>query len=235
MRPATRLDVFRTQPRLPAENTLAAFDYAVANGCHGIEFDVRYTRDGRPILCHDPRLKGIDIAATDYVRLQRHKPDLASLEDVLARFSASSYLDIELKVAGNEEAIIAALRACPPQRGYVISSFLPEVLLRLHQLDASLPLGYTCQRPQDVPRWRQLPVTTFCPHNNLVSQQLIAEVHAGGVKLFAWTVNDARDMLRLADWGTDGLISDDPGLLSRTCLRPERSAPHRKRASAGEQ
>ena len=37
-----------------------------------------------------------------------------------------------------------------------------------------------------------------------------------GVKLLTWTVNDERELLRLADWGVDGLISDDPRLLART-------------------
>ncbi|HLI62047.1 MAG TPA: glycerophosphodiester phosphodiesterase [Terriglobales bacterium] len=223
----------RRRLALPAENTLAAFAYALANGCHGVEFDVRYSRDGRSVLCHDATLEGIDIGAADYSELQRQGYHLPSLEDALAGFSAGPYLDIELKVAGHEEALLAALRACPPQGGHVISSFLPEVLLRLQELDPSQPLGYICERWRDVPRWRELPITTLCPHYRLVSPRLIAEVHARGMKLFAWTVNEVRDMRRLAEWGVDGLISDDPELLSRTCLRREDLATIHKPASAG--
>jgi glycerophosphoryl diester phosphodiesterase len=39
------------------------------------------------------------------------------------------------------------------------------------------------------------------------------------MKLLTWTVNDAQDLLRLARWGVDGLISDDPRLLVRTFPR----------------
>ena len=31
-----------------------------------------------------------------------------------------------------------------------------------------------------------------------------------------WTVNDARRMRQLAEWGIDGIISDDPRLLYQT-------------------
>src|SRR5512142_2967244 len=38
------------------ENTLAGFRRAKALGCTWVEFDVRLTADGVPVLCHDPRL-----------------------------------------------------------------------------------------------------------------------------------------------------------------------------------
>jgi len=36
------------------------------------------------------------------------------------------------------------------------------------------------------------------------------------VGVMTWTVNRETDMLRLASWGIDGLISDDPKLLKIT-------------------
>ena len=36
-----------------AENTLAAFDRAVKNGAHFIEFDLRMSADGVPVVLHD--------------------------------------------------------------------------------------------------------------------------------------------------------------------------------------
>jgi glycerophosphoryl diester phosphodiesterase len=199
----------------PAENTLAAFDYAIANGCDGFEFDVRCTRDGRSVICHDPRLDRKEIAACDYAAFKESAP---CLEDVLERFAATAYLDIELKVAGNEEAVVAALRAHPPERGYVISSFVPDVLLRVHEIDSSLPLGYICDRAEQAQIWAELPIQVFVPHRSLVSQRLIDAVHQREMQVFTWTVNDRDELLRFADWGIDGLISDDPKLLAATFL-----------------
>ena len=216
-RPLPLLGLRWRKANFPAENTIAAFDYALANGCDGFEFDVRHTRDRRSVLHHDAALKRHEIAATDYAGLERRGGySLACLEDVLARFGAKAYLDIELKVEGNEEAIVAAVRANRPQRGFVVSSFLPEVLLRLNELDSSLPLGYVCDRAENIQRWNDLPITAFFPQYELVSQRLIDGAHARNVQLLTWTVNDPRDMVRLTEWGVDGLISDSPVLLSST-------------------
>jgi len=197
----------------------------MASGCDGFEFDVRYTRDRRSVLSHDPKLTRREIAITEYVGLERRGGNnLVCLEDVLTRFGDTAYLDVELKVAGNEETVVAALRGKPPRRGYVVSSFLPDTLLRLHELDSSLPLGFICERSEDVERWKELPATTFIPHFSLLSQRLIDDVHARQMQFFTWTVNDPRDLLRLASWGVDGLISDDPRLLARTFSRQQAAA-----------
>jgi len=216
VRPLWRFGVDRPQPKLPAENTIAAFEYALACGCDGFELDVRFTRDRRAVLCHDPQIDGKDIATSDYSDIQRTGNELACLEDVLARFGSTAYLDIELKVSGDEEASVAALHASPPKRGHVVSSFLPDILLRIHEIDAHAPLGFICEHRREAERWSELPIAAFIPHHKLVSPGLIEEVHGRGLKLLTWTVNQKRDLLRLASWGVDGLISDDPGLLSRT-------------------
>jgi len=39
------------------ENTLAAFERALADGADGIEFDVRLARDGVPVVVHDSTLR----------------------------------------------------------------------------------------------------------------------------------------------------------------------------------
>jgi glycerophosphoryl diester phosphodiesterase len=222
VRPLPCLGLRWRKPGFPAENTLAAFDYAMANGCDGFEFDVRYTRDRRSVLAHDPKLNRREVATTEYAGLDRRCGyNLACLEDVLTRFDGAAYLDIELKVPGNEEAVVAALYAHPPERGYVVSSFLPNVLRRLHDLDSSLPLGFICEHADEAEAWTDLPIAAFIPHCSLVSQRLIGEVHARKMQLLTWTVNDAQDLLRLASWGVDGLISDDPRLLKRTFPRAQ--------------
>ncbi len=217
VRPLPFLGLRWRKPDLPIENTLAAFDYALQHGCDGFEFDLRYTRDRRSILHHDPKLKGKAVAVTDHAPLERRIGyKLPSLEDVLARFGATAWLDIELKVVGGEEAVATALRAHPPRRGFMVSSFLPDALFRLHEIDPSLPLGYICEHKDDAQLWSGLPITHFVPHYSLVSESLVEEAHRRKMKLLAWTVNVHQDVRRLAEWGVDGLISDDPRLLSQT-------------------
>jgi glycerophosphoryl diester phosphodiesterase len=197
-------------PGIP-ENTFAAFDLALEKSCDGFEFDVRYTRDGRLLICHDPELLGRTLSTTPYADFANTAPCLG---DVLARYP-TAFLDIELKVAGIQKAVIAALRTHPPQRDYVVSSFLPEVLLELHAESAGIPLGFICDKREELARWPTLPVQFVIPHYKLLSQKLLEQLHAADKKVFVWTVNDPRDITRFSAWGVDAIISDNPELLAQ--------------------
>lgn len=228
-RPISRIKVGKNRSNILPENTIASFEYALAHGCDGFEFDVRTTRDERLVLCHDARIRHRNVSALSFEDLcSFSKLRLACLEDVLQTFADRAYLDIEVKVAGAEEAIAQAINRRRPACGYLLSSFLPQVLLRLHQLDSSLPLGYICERSAALPLWCELPVQVFLPHHKLVTKELISEVHDRGVRIFTWTVNREKDMHHLAAWGVDALISDDASLLARTFSRHEISGEERK-------
>jgi glycerophosphoryl diester phosphodiesterase len=169
------------------------------------------------VLWHDAEFNGREVAASDFADLAgRAGNKLALLEDVLKQFGRSAYLDIELKVAGHEESLIAALKISPPQCGFIVSSFLPEVISRLNDLDDGLPLGFICDRDEAMPLWRILPTKAFLPRHDFVRPQLIADVHRSGRRIMTWTVNSPGRMQELASWGIDGLISDDPTLLYQT-------------------
>lgn len=209
---------------IPPDNTLAAFALSLQRGCDGFEFDVRYTHDRRGVICHDEKFSGLPVASTHYEALRtasarrerreiHTEEQIPCLEDVLARFADRAYLDIEIKIPGFEDDIVGALRQHPPQHGFVVSSFLPPVLQRLHALDPALPLGFVCSDRKLLPEWRDLPSKIVIPQTRLVSAPLVRECHAAGKQVFVWTVNHELEMRRFAQWGVDGLISDDTELL----------------------
>ncbi|HZC23417.1 MAG TPA: glycerophosphodiester phosphodiesterase [Candidatus Binatia bacterium] len=201
----------RAQRSIP-ENTLASFDRALADGCDGFEFDVRLTADGVAVVCHDPRSAGLEIAQVRTERLAA----LPRLEDVLSRYHQRAFLDIELKVAGLEAIVAAMVRTFPPQRGFVISSFLPKVLEQMHAHDRAIPLGLICETRAELARWKDLPVEYVIPQAKLVDSKNISMIKDAGKKVLVWTVNDPEEMLRFAQAGVDGIISDDTSLLVRT-------------------
>ena len=192
------------------ENTFAAFDKALRDGCDGFEFDVRLSADRRPVICHDPHLHGFDIARSTLDQLSsackeksvapvsrpavrgasaptgpgggadetsaptaglEASATICCLEEVLAKYVQRAYLDIELKVAGLEEITLELLRRYPgacagaaapgcgvpskpgfrlagvPCPGVVISSFLPEVLQKLAELQRHTLSGTTPHLP----------------------------------------------------------------------------------------
>ena len=207
------------------ENTFAAFEYALANGCEGFEFDVRTTADDYLVLIHDPKHDGNEVARFTYAGLndRRKRPRLDSpsdpiayLDEMLARFASRAWLDIELKVTGVEPKVLRMLRKHPPAKGFVISSFLPGVIRNCYALDPKIPLGLIFKYRSEMKMWRDLPLTHVMPHHEMVSRESVTMFHEAGKKVVTWTVNDEREMLRVAEAGVDGIISDDPQLLSST-------------------
>lgn len=53
---------------------------------------------------------------------------------------------------------------------------------------------------------------TWAPDYLDLSEAVIAEAHALGLRVVPWTINQAQDMRRLLRWGVDGLITDRPDL-----------------------
>jgi glycerophosphoryl diester phosphodiesterase len=199
------------------ENTIAAFDLALEHGCDGFEFDVRLAADGRAVVCHNARSAGINILKASSEKLRR----LPLLEDVVIRYAERAFLDIELKVPGLESCLLSLLANYVPQRGYVVSSFLPKLLIDLRARHESMPLGLICETRQELRRWPELPIQYVIAKQSLITPKLIADLHSASKDLFAWTVNRRELMLRLRDWGVDGIISDKPDLLV-AALRADR-------------
>ncbi len=199
-------------PRSIPENTLAAFDQALADGCDGFEFDVRSTADGFGVVCHDPKFEGREIA---YGSAEEFR-ELPRLEEVLARYEERAFLDIELKVPALEKITLAALKKYPPRRGYVVSSFLPGILQAIHAEDSRIPLGLIAETRTELLRWTELPIDYVITHHTLTDPALIAACKAARKKILVWTVNSIADMQRFRDAGVDGIISDNTKLLANS-------------------
>jgi glycerophosphoryl diester phosphodiesterase len=191
------------------ENTIASFDLALAHGCDGFEFDLRSTVDGQAVVCHDARVHGVEISRTPAANL----PSLPRLAEVLSRYAGRAFLDIELKVRGLEQTVLQSLEAKPPTRGYVLSSFVPEVLTELARLGRGVPLGLICEDRTQLANWESLPVSCVILQLRLAEEHLVRTLHASGKKVFVWTVNESEQMRTLARWQVDALISDDTQLL----------------------
>lgn len=194
------------------ENTIASFDRALADGCDGFEFDVRFSADGEAVVWHDPELHGRRIAETPADRLT----GLARLGSTLERYQDTAFLDIELKVSGVEKIVAKLLRRFPPRRGFVVSSFLPDVITSLYAEDYCIPLGLISERKTELNRWQELPITYVIVHRKLASRALCEQANAAQKRVLVWTVNDASEMRKFQVLGVDGIISDKTKLLCQT-------------------
>lgn len=50
--------------------------------------------------------------------------------------------------------------------------------------------------------------TNFSPDHKLLTESMVAQAHAEGIKVVPWTVNKLKDMQRMVDLGVDGIITD---------------------------
>lgn len=129
------------------ENTMPAFERALAGGVWGLEFDVRWTRDLHPVVIHDPdtgRVFGGDlvIARTCYADLKVSCPMIPALEEVVHRFGRRVHLMVEVKqehypAPESQDRILADLfSGLTPQSHYHLISLNPAVLDRFNRLPA---------------------------------------------------------------------------------------------------
>jgi len=71
-----------------------------------------------------------------------------------------------------------------------------------------------------VPRLvKALGAGTWSPFHGELTEALLAEAHALGLKVIPWTVNDPTQIDRLMAWGVDGLISDHPARVREAMAR----------------
>ncbi|MCG6911255.1 MAG: glycerophosphodiester phosphodiesterase [Deltaproteobacteria bacterium] len=138
------------------ENTLNAFDRAIQAGVWGIEFDIRWTRDLKPVVFHDrdlSRLFGepLVVGEADFQDLRARFPMIPSLEEVLARYGRRVHLMVELKEetyprperqAENLSALLSPLK---PVKDYHFLSLVPEMFRHVGFVPAAalLPVAET--------------------------------------------------------------------------------------------
>lgn len=116
------------------ENTLEAFQLAMARDSDGIELDIRLTADGEVVCVHDESLKrvaGVDLAvATNTLKeLRLHHP-LPLLAEALDCLKPGKHMQIELK--GSPEQIAPLSEVLRNRRGdhanLALSSFEEETI-----------------------------------------------------------------------------------------------------------
>ena len=108
------------------DNSLDAFEQAIALGADMIEFDVRRTRDDQLIAFHDAAVGGRAVEAltrTEIGEATGHLPPL--LDEVLALTRGRIGLDVELKEDGYVARVLAALDGI---EDVVVTSFLDDVV-----------------------------------------------------------------------------------------------------------
>jgi len=217
------------------ENTLAAFARALARGVDGLELDVRVTRDGVPVVFHDAslaRLAGrrrslarLPLAALRTVRI-RGEP-VPTLAEVLRLVRRRVVVQIEIKPGVPVAPVVRAVRQARAGGHVIFASFSPAVLRTARALAPRVPRMWIRERGTPArlgPRLAALAAAgVSLDHRAIPAAAFVADLHRRGWRVWCWTVNDPPAMRRLAAWGVDAILSDNPALLIAT-LSPTNGA-----------
>jgi glycerophosphoryl diester phosphodiesterase len=211
------------------ENTMPAFEHAVALGYRYVETDVQVTADGVLVAFHDDDLSrtcarpGL-ISRLPWSEVQTARvagvAPIPLLEDLLGTWP-DLRVNIDCKTDAAAPALVASLRRTAALDRVCVGAFSDR---RLRRLRAELGDAVcTSLGPTEVamlrfgrPRRRrglaaQVPVRQG--RVTIVEPGFVARAHRLGVQVHVWTIDDPVEMERLLDLGVDGIMTDRPAVL----------------------
>jgi glycerophosphoryl diester phosphodiesterase len=217
------------------ENTLAAFERAVALGAGFIETDLHLTRDAQFVAIHDPTLERTTNGrgnVKDFTLAEIRKLDagmwfdrefmdqkVPTLDEVIAfgaKHDVIFYLELKYEAAwGMHHSLIGALQKLGGAARSIIISSSEPTLTALRQVDPSAMMGLIFDEAnQDYAKAGiELGVRQLCPNWSLVSPEMVEQAHGLDLQVATWTVDDAAAMRAMIAAKVDGIMTNFPDRL----------------------
>lgn len=219
------------------ENTLDAFDRAVAAGAGAVEFDVRVTADDRGVVIHDATVDRTtegtgrvrDLSRTELQRLPvRGGGRIPSLEEALELLSGRAAIDVEIKNVPGEpdfdpgreravELVHEALDAVAFVGDVIISSFNPLSLAASKLLRPEVATGLLTSTDVDARAGIAFAATQghgwalpFIGQVESASEDAVTAAREAGVRLGTWLTDDPAVAAGLFRSGIDAVATNDP-------------------------
>jgi glycerophosphoryl diester phosphodiesterase len=220
------------------ENTLAAFELALAHGANGVELDAKLSADGEVIVIHDATIdrttgeKGHvskltlaalrELDAGSFFSAEFRGEKIPTLAEVFETIGRRTLINVELTnyatpQDGLANKVCDLVKRFGLEERILFSSFLSSNLRRTRSMLPDVPRGLLA-----LGGWMGWWARSFgfnfgdyqAQHPNLedVTPQQVARVHRLKRSVLVWTVNAADDMRRLLSWGVDGIFTDEPKL-----------------------
>ena len=219
------------------ENTMAAFHKGFEMKADYIEIDVQMTKDGELIAIHDTTVDRTTngtgaVGSLTFEEIRQldagswFGPEFAgekvpTFEEILDAFRGKVGILIELKAPelypGIEEKVAEALKERnlhrPNNEKIIIQSFNHESMQTSKELLPNVPHGVLAGASwADVTEEQLAEFATYAdyfnPNMNIVTHDLVADVHEADMKIYPYTSRSQEQALRLFDLGVDGIITD---------------------------
>jgi glycerophosphoryl diester phosphodiesterase len=223
------------------ENTLAAFELALAESADAIELDVKLSADGHVVVIHDGtidrttgahgRVKDLSLAdlrtldSGSFFSEKFKNEKIPTLEEVFEAVAKRTFINVELTNYSTPrdhlvESVCALVKKFGLQNRVMFSSFFALNLSKARGLLPEVPRGLLAFNGL-LGAWARSFGFVFGKYQALhpylkdTTPQQVQRVHRLNRRVHVWTVNAADDMRRLFNWGVDGIFTDDPALAVR--------------------
>jgi glycerophosphoryl diester phosphodiesterase len=227
------------------ENTLPSFQQAIQKGADGVELDAKLTMDGHVIVFHDmtvdrttdgrgkvasfslEAIRKLDAGSWFDNKFKGIKIPL--LEEVFETVGKDRLINIELTNYstprdGLVDKVCDLIKRHGNQKQIIFSSFFASNLKRGAQMLPEIPRSLLAM-PGIAGIWaRSFGFTlgeyqALHPHISSVSREQINRVHRLKRRVHVWTANLPQEIIKLKEWGADGIFTDDPALAVKTLGR----------------
>ncbi|MFD4375137.1 glycerophosphodiester phosphodiesterase [Streptomyces sp. NPDC059202] len=214
------------------ENTLISGEVARRVGVDWIENDVRTTQDGVQYVLHDATVDRTTDGTGNIGKLTSAQVDALDAGSWFAPAYAGTRIPtlaaqladlrerggrLLLDITGTRgKAHIARIMQTVKEQRMMdrvrVQSFFPESLKQVRQLAPEVPMELLRDKldADPVAVAKDLGVTAYNVSDRALSTrpELVAQLHAAGLSVNVWTVNDPARWQALADLGVDGIITD---------------------------
>jgi glycerophosphoryl diester phosphodiesterase len=198
------------------ENTLTAFKSAVLAGADGIEFDVRLSGDGVPVIIHDDTLyrthrmrqRVADLSAAELDDLG--VPSLRELFELMSDNELLLCLEIKGSSAELAERCCALVHEFSFEERTIVECFDLNVLKLVDLKTAALfePRIYADRYIVD--RALEVGASVLALHHRSTRPSIMEKAELAGLKVVVWTVDDPSWIARARSLGIEALITNDP-------------------------
>jgi glycerophosphoryl diester phosphodiesterase len=220
------------------ENTLAAFELALAQNADAIELDVKLSADGHAVVIHDStvdrttgsagRVKDLSLQqlqsldAGSFFSEKYRGEKIPSLEEVFEAVGKRTFINVELTNYSTPrdslvETVCMLVKKFGLQKHVMFSSFFASNLSKARAYLPEVPRGLLAFHGW-LGAWARSFGFDFGRYQALhpylkdATSQQIQRAHRLNRRVHVWTVNAAEDMRRLFHWSVDGIFTDDPQL-----------------------
>jgi glycerophosphoryl diester phosphodiesterase len=205
---------------------MKSFQAAFSLGCDWVECDCRPSSDGIIVLAHDDSVTDINGAIyriAEHNAETLHKLDLGSgegvptLGELVAWAVGRVGVMADVKCSGFEREIGAALQPLPLEKK-IVPGAGEAGRRQFRGLYPDLPISLTVSvhgEAEMAGKWESVNSDAVTLEYPLVTPERVELMHSRGIKVYAWTVDDPGTMLKLAEMGVNGLISNRADVLGR--------------------